>query len=199
MSDNELIRILNDGSAFRDYLIFAANHSECDASDCLDKYQESDMKYSRKINLSNAWSYFKNFINNTPCPIVMSDSLPDNSGAVYMPNQGIILLDVDQDLRQIIRSLSIEMAHASLDNTGYSYSRQKNAFCAYCISYVVCQRMGIAGDLFVMDQLPDSRLGTEYEYSMDFLSKVHSISNALTEGIEIDAKDKTRIKNYEAR
>lgn len=120
----------------------------------------------------------KALINNAPCQISISAELPENVGAIYKPEEKVILVRQGMDAPDIFRSLSQELAHARMDNG--EYGRADCAFTAYCTSYVLCKRAGIAVDNFRFDRLPGSLKEMDAQGVRGELSKIRDVSNDIS-------------------
>lgn len=84
----------------------------------------------------------KAIIHNAPCPIEISQKLPENINAVYRPDDKKIYVRPGLEAGDIFRGISQELAHAHLDDG--AYKRSDHAFTAYCVSYVLCSRYNAA-------------------------------------------------------
>ena len=120
----------------------------------------------------------KALINNAPCKITISEELPENVGAVYQPQEKVILVRQGMSGPDIFRSLSQELAHAHMDNG--EYSRADCAFTAYCASYVLCKRNNIAVDTFRFDRLPDSLKELDAQGVRGELGKIRDVANDIS-------------------
>ena len=76
----------------------------------------------------------KAIIHNAPCPIEISQKLPENINAVYRPDDKKIYVRPGLEAGDIFRGISQELAHAHLDDG--AYKRSDHAFTAYCVSYL---------------------------------------------------------------
>lgn len=76
----------------------------------------------------------KALIHNAPCPIEISQQMPEGINAAYRPQDKKIFVRAGLDAGDIFRGLSQELAHAHLDNG--EYKRNEHAFTAYCASYI---------------------------------------------------------------
>ena len=86
----------------------------------------------------------KAIIHNAPCPIEISQKLPENINAVYRPDDKKIYVRPGLEAGDIFRGISQELAHAHLDSG--AYKRSDHAFTAYCVSYVLCSRYNVPKD-----------------------------------------------------
>lgn len=96
----------------------------------------------------------KSLINNAPVPINISDKLSDGISAEYQPQNKVILVRQGLAGDDIFRALSRELALAQMDKG--SFDRGECEFPAYCVSYVLCKRVGIDVSCFSFDNLPAS-------------------------------------------
>lgn len=87
----------------------------------------------------------KAIIHNAPCPIEISQKLPENINAVYRPDDKKIYVRPGLEAGDIFRGISQELAHAHLDSG--AYKRSDHAFTAYCVSYVLCSRYNVPKDI----------------------------------------------------
>ena len=120
----------------------------------------------------------KALINNAPCQISISDALPENVGAMYKPEEKVILVRQGMDAPDIFRSLSQELAHAHMDKG--EYSRADCAFTAYCVSYVLCKRSSIAVDTFRFGRLPESLKAMDAQGVRGELSRIRDVANDIS-------------------
>lgn len=120
----------------------------------------------------------KALINNAPCKISISTDVPDNVGAVYKPEEKVILVRQGMGAADIFRSLSQELAHAHMDNG--EYNRADCAFPAYCVSYMLCKRNGIAVDNFRFDRLPESFSTMDAQELRGKLSEIRDVTNDIS-------------------
>ena len=105
----------------------------------------------------------KAIIHNAPCPIEISQKLPENINAVYRPDDKKIYVRPGLEAGDIFRGISQELAHAHLDDG--AYKRSDHAFTAYCVSYVLCSRYNVPKDIPEFGRYDDlvSLLGTACE------------------------------------
>lgn len=120
----------------------------------------------------------KALINNAPCRITISDELPENLGAVYQPEDKMILVRRGMYAQDIFRSLSQELAHAHMDKGEYNHSYC--AFNAYCVSYILCKRNGVDVGSFSFDRLPSEFSSMETQGIRNELSKIRDVSNEIS-------------------
>ena len=120
----------------------------------------------------------KALINNAPCEITISENLPKDVGSMYQPEEQVILVRQGMNSDDIFRSLSQELVHAHMDKG--EYNRNDCAFTAYCASYMLCKRNGIAVDTFSFDRLPESYRTMEPQEVRSKLSKIRDVANDIS-------------------
>lgn len=91
-------------------------------------------------------------IERSPCYFAVSDDL--TRSAMYDAESNTIYVRPGQDGNTYFRSVSHELAYMLMERKGNEYTEPE--FTAYCVSYMVCKRAGIAADTFRFDQLPPS-------------------------------------------
>ena len=136
----------------------------------------------------------KALINNAPCKISISTDVPDNVGAVYKSEEKVILVRQGMGAADIFRSLSQELAHAHMDNG--AYNRADCAFPAYCVSYMLCKRNGVAVDNFRFDRLPESFGSMDAQELRGKLSEIRDVVNDISADmarvLELQRSNKSR-------
>lgn len=120
----------------------------------------------------------KALIHNAPCPIKISQEMPEGINAVYRPQDKIIFVRAGLDASDIFRGLSQELAHAHLDKG--DYKRSDNAFVAYCASYVLCSRNNIPKDMFRFDRLPENISTMDARSVRNELAKIRDVANEIS-------------------
>ena len=94
-------------------------------------------------------------IHNPPVPMQTVDTLPNNMGAFYDHDQGVIFVRRGMAADDIFRSVSKELAHAEIAATRQEYTRDGAAFAAYSVSYMLCRKNGIDVSGYDFSRLPD--------------------------------------------
>lgn len=120
----------------------------------------------------------KALIHNAPCPIKISQEMPEGINAAYRPQDKVILVRAGLEASDIFRGLSQELAHAHLDKG--DYKRSDNAFVAYCASYVLCSRNNIPKDMFRFDRLPENLSTMDARSVRNELSKIRDVANEIS-------------------
>lgn len=99
----------------------------------------------------------KALIHRAPCKLQISTEMPEHINALYKPEDNTVYLRQGMDAGSIFRGLSQELARAHIARGGYDCVNAD--FTAYCVAYLLCQRNGVAVDMFRFDRLPE-RYGT---------------------------------------
>lgn len=120
----------------------------------------------------------KALIHNAPCPIKISQEMPEGINAVYRPQDKMIFVRGGLEAPDLFRGLSQELAHAHLDKG--DYKRSDNAFVAYCASYVLCSRNNLPKDMFRFDRLPENMSTMDARSVRTELSKIRDVSNVIS-------------------
>ena len=120
----------------------------------------------------------KALIHNAPCPIKISQELPEGINSVYRPQDKMIFVRGGLEAPDLFRGLSQELAHAHLDKG--DYKRSDNAFVAYCASYVLCSRNNLPKDMFRFDRLPENMSTMDARSVRTELSKIRDVANVIS-------------------
>ena len=141
----------------------------------------------------------KAIIHNAPCPIEISQQMPENINAVYRSEDKKIYVKAGQEAADIFRGISQELAHAHLDNG--EYKRSDHAFTAYCVSYMLCSRYNVAKDMFLFERLPENLATMDARSVRNELSKIRDIANEISSDMAkvLDKDIKPKERRDEAR
>lgn len=141
----------------------------------------------------------KAIIHNAPCPIEISQKLPENINAVYRPDDKKIYVRPGLEAGDIFRGISQELAHAHLDSG--AYKRSDHAFTAYCVSYVLCSRYNVPKDMFRFDRLPEGFSTMDARSVRNELSKIRDVANEISSDMAkvLDKSMKPKERRDEAR
>lgn len=141
----------------------------------------------------------KAIIHNAPCPIEISQKLPENINAVYRPDDKKIYVRPGLEAGDIFRGISQELAHAHLDSG--AYKRSDHAFTAYCVSYVLCSRYNVPKDMFRFDRLPEGFSTMDARSVRNELSKIRDVANEISSDMAkvLDKSTKPKERRDEAR
>lgn len=120
----------------------------------------------------------KALIHNAPCPIKISEELPDMIHAAYQPQNKVILVRAGMQAPDIFRCLAQELTHAHLDKG--NYERKDNAFTAYCTAYMLCSRYDVPKDMFRFDKLPENITQMDSREVRQELSKIRDTANVIS-------------------
>ena len=116
----------------------------------------------------------KALISRAPCYFVVSDKLPENINAMYQQKEDTILVRPGLDANSYFRGVSQELARAWMARSGTEFANPD--FTAYCVSYMVCKRHGVAVDAFRFDRLPEAYKEMDTQALRDDLGKMRDIS-----------------------
>ena len=141
----------------------------------------------------------KAIIHNAPCPIEISQKLPESINAVYRPDDKKIYVRPGLEAGDIFRGISQELAHAHLDSG--AYKRSDHAFTAYCVSYVLCSRYNVSKDMFQFDRLPEGFSTMDARSVRNELSKIRDVANEISSDMAkvLDKSMKPKERRDEAR
>lgn len=141
----------------------------------------------------------KAIIHNAPCPIEISQKLPENINAVYRADDKKIYVRPGLEAGDIFRGISQELAHAHLDDG--AYKRSDHAFTAYCVSYVLCSRYNVPKDMFRFDRLPEGFSTMDARSVRNELSKIRDVANEISSDMAkvLDKSMKPKERRDEAR
>lgn len=114
----------------------------------------------------------KALMDHAPVPIRISDTLPENTNAIYQPSAREIQTRKGMDASSIFRVLSQELAHAEMDTGDGGYRRSDYSFRAYCVSYVLCNQYGVDTSEYSFDHVPQMFLEMDVKAIKDELSVI---------------------------
>lgn len=106
-----------------------------DISQTSAKSLHSKVQYDMRLLL-------KALLNNAPCPVEISEKIPDGVGAIYIPDAHKIHVRPGMNGTDIFQCLTQEISHAYLAQ-GKNYDRNSYAFIADCAAYVLCSRYNV--------------------------------------------------------
>lgn len=123
----------------------------------------------------------KALIHNAPVSIQSAENLEQaGQGALFNPEQNVILVRKGMEGADIFRSIAGELAHAEYADGDPTYDRSGNAFRAYCVSYMLCKKNGIDTKGYDFSRLPDSFSGLEAQEVRGELSAIRDTANELS-------------------
>lgn len=93
-------------------------------------------------------------IHKAPVAIETVENIEGGVGAFYDHDRDAILVRKGMSAPNIFRSVSKELAHAELAGGKEGYERGREAFTAYCVSYLLCRQHGIDVSGYDFSQLP---------------------------------------------
>ena len=121
----------------------------------------------------------KAMLNNAPCPVEISEKVPDGVGAIYNSEERKIYVRQGMDGPDIFRCLAQELSHAHMDRDD-NYTRSNHAFTAYCAAYTLCSRYGVETKNFSFKTIPDTIGNMEAQDVRDELGKVRDCANQIS-------------------
>lgn len=139
----------------------------------------------------------KALITNAPCEMKVSENMSERVNALYKPDEKTILVRKGMDGPTIFRALSQELAHARMDGSDYRRSECSNA--AYCVSYILCKRYGVATDGLTFNQMPEQYSKMDVKDFRAELGKIRSVANEISSEINRVLENEKREKKGEAR
>ena len=110
-------------------------------------------------------------VETSPVGLRLSDQLPDQVQAQYVPAQRAIFVRNGMDATITFCLLTRELAHAEFARMP-GYRRRDFAAQAYCAAYVLAQKYGVAAQNFQFDQIVAEYTGREPQTQRQFLSDV---------------------------
>ena len=115
-----------------------------DAKKVFDIAQTTAKQPERKARQQDEKKLIRALMKTSPVPICISNELPQDVNAAYVPQQKSILVRQGLPGNEIFKALSQEICYARLDKGGST--RTQNAFAVACVSYLLCKRNGIEPD-----------------------------------------------------
>jgi hypothetical protein len=138
----------------------------------------------------------KALMDHAPVPIRISDTLPEDTNALYQSEVREIQIRRGMNSDNIFRSLSQELAHAEMDKGNGSYSRSNHVFHAYCVSYMLCKQYGVDTNGYRFDRAPQMLEGMEAQEIRNELSVIRDaageISNRMKRLLEQQRQQKVQ-------
>lgn len=131
----------------------------------------AEVKYDSRLLL-------KALINDAPCKFELVDRVEDDRNAYYNSADNTIYIKENMRAGDIFRAVTQELAHAHLD-TGDT-TRQDNAFMAYSVAYVLCNKYGIATETFSFNKLPDRFANYDTKEMRREVNMIRTVVNDIT-------------------
>ena len=124
----------------------------------------------------------KALIYNAPCEIRLDDTRDYSAGlsAVYDPADRTIYVERGHEARELFQDIAQALAHAHMDTATEkgSYSREQNAFTAFCVSYMICRRNGFDTKDFAFD-IPENFKALDSRGVRAELGKMRDVANSI--------------------
>lgn len=121
----------------------------------------------------------KAMLNNAPCPVEISEKVPDGVGALYNDQERKIYVRQGMDGPDIFRCLAQELSHAHMDRDD-NYTRSRHAFTAYCSAYTLCSRYGVDTKNFSFKTIPETMGNMESQDVRTELAKIRDCANQIS-------------------
>lgn len=122
----------------------------------------------------------KALMDHTPVPIRISDTLPENTNALYQPSLREIQIRRGMDTNNIFRVLSQELAHAEMDTGDGKYHRDNHTFHAYCVSYMLCKQYGVDTSEYNFDNAPQMLAEIDVKKIKEELSAIRETTGEIS-------------------
>lgn len=138
----------------------------------------------------------KAMLNNAPCPVEISEKVPDGVGAIYNADERKVYVRQGMDGPDIFRCLAQELSHAHMDRDD-TYNRSNHAFTAYCAAYTLCSRYGVDTKNFSFKTVPETIGAMEAQDVRTELGKVRDCANQISMDMSkvLDKAQKERSNN----
>ena len=121
----------------------------------------------------------KAMLNNAPCPVEISEKVPDGVGALYNDQERKIYVRQGMEGQDIFRCLAQELSHAHMDRDD-NYTRSNHAFTAYCSAYTLCSRYGVDTQNFSFKNIPETIGNMEAQDVRTELAKIRDCANQIS-------------------
>lgn len=132
----------------------------------------------------------KALMRTAPCPIEISENVPDGIGAVYDSVAKKILVRQGMEGHEIFRCVVQELAHAHLGTT--PQNRAKNSFTAYCSAYILCKRYHINANMFRFDGSANILGELDAKQVRSELSTIRDTANQISADISRVLQDRSK-------
>lgn len=141
----------------------------------------------------------KAMINNSPVPVQLVDSLPDNMGAQY--NGSVIEITRGLDGENLFRCMAQEMSYAILHQQDVETATNEDiGFAAYAASYVMCEKHGIDTEAYdfseSIDYFKDKESNEVISELKAIRDTVHDVAGRMAKELNPPQKD---VREQEAR
>ena len=145
----------------------------------------------------------KALIYNAPCEIRLDDSKDYSAGlaAIYDPKDRMIYVERGHEASELFQDIAQELAHAHMDTavSKGEYDRESHTFTAFCVSYMLCRRNGIATDNYRFEP-PESFTSLDAKGVRAALGKMRDVANSISADMDrMFEKQKEAKSREEAR
>ena len=97
----------------------------------------------------------------------------------------------------LCQAVAEELSHAQLSCDSNSYSREKNAFNAICVGYMLCSKFGVDTKAFAIDRIPDEWRNKEPKEIRSELSKIRTAMSEIYSRVSDELYRKSQEHNRE--
>lgn len=122
----------------------------------------------------------KALISRSPVAIQVVDELPQGQGAAFDPEKQAILVRRGMSAPDIFRSVSLELAHADLQQETKDYSRSADGYKAYYASYLLCKRYDIDAGGYDTNALKEVLKGKEKKEIANSLDSIKDTAKSIS-------------------
>lgn len=122
-------------------------------------------------------------VNRTPVPLQSVEQLGDSGmGARFDETQNKIFVKKGMSGEDIFCCVTQELAHAelALGMERGEYTREDNAFRAYCVSYMLCRQYGISTERFSFEELPGGFAEAEPQEVREELGVIRDVAENIS-------------------
>lgn len=138
----------------------------------------------------NERTVLKALITNMPCKLGITNDMGENFNAMYRPEVKTIFVRQGMDGPSLFRALSQELALAHMDSP--EFKRSENFWAAYCVSYILCKRYGIAVDTYNFYDVPEAYRKMDVPEFRGELTKIRKVSNDITDRINREMSEQQK-------
>lgn len=142
-------------------------------------------------------------VSRTPVPLEIVEQLGDSGrGAMYDQKKNKIYVKKGLGAEDIFCSVTQELAHAELamGMEPGEYTREDNAFRAYCVSYMLCKQYGISAGRFSFDELPGGFADAEPQDVREELGIIRDVADNISGRISrILSQERSQKETEQAR
>ena len=109
--------------------------------------------------------------------------MADTVDSKYEPLDKKIYIKANMPPENVVRCLSLEVAHAIRDNESQNYSRGDFSMNAYMLSYMICNKYGIDVSNYSFDKASEDIVQRSEDDQKVFFSELNSMNKKMNKGI----------------